>query len=164
LSWSWCDGCILENSFGLSTGETIVATMGLIQEHNDHITYEHILWRISLLSDDVSACDWMFDKSKSFKHGVSYFIVFIQWWSMCLYLISISSNDENQFIYISYPYQAMMMINIYISHIFIKQWWWSTCLFLLSISCNNDDDKCVYISYLYPAMMMINVSISHIHI
>ena len=112
---------------------------------------------------------------------------------MCLYLISISSNDDDQFIYISYLCQAMILINVSISHILIKQWWWwsmclylisinnlckinvsvshihlqqwwwSMCLYLISIS-SNDDDRYVYISYPYQAMMMINVSISHIHI
>jgi hypothetical protein len=97
---------------------------------------------------------------------------------MYLYLISISSNDDDQCVYISYPYQTMMMINVYLSHIFIKQWWWSMYLYLISIS-NNDDDHCIYISCLYQAMMIIDVSydsypyqammmtiasLSHIHI
>ena len=48
-----------------------MATMGLIQEDYP-LTYEHIIF----VSED---CNWMFDKSKSVKkHGVSYFIVFIQ--------------------------------------------------------------------------------------
>lgn len=41
------------------------------------------------------------------------------WWSMCLYLIFISSNDDDECVCISVPYQAMMMsmINVSICHV-----------------------------------------------
>ena len=120
----------------------------------------------------------MFDKSKSVKkHGVSYFIVFIQWWSMCLYLIStsnnnddnqclisISSNDNDQCVYISFPYPAMMMINLSTSHIYVKQCCWLMCLYLISLSSNDDDDQFVYIFYdikqrwLLLCLYLINIS------
>jgi hypothetical protein len=64
---------------------------------------------------------------------------------MYLNLISISSNDDAQCVYISFLYQAIM-INVSIS-----------------IS-SSDDDGCVCISNPYQAMMMtmINVSICHV--
>ena len=96
---SWCDGCILEESSGLPTGERIVATMGLhIQDHDprlnyiniDPFTYEDILRDNALLSD----YNWMFDKSESFEYTVNYLIVAHP-------------------IYISYLFQSMMMINVW---------------------------------------------------
>ena len=65
----------LEECSGLPTGETIVATMGLIQEHSprhnmDQFAYEHLLRNTEWLSD----CDWMFDKSESFEYSISYII------------------------------------------------------------------------------------------
>lgn len=59
-------------------------------------------------------------------------------------LIHISSYDDDQYVYISYQYQAMMMINVSISF--------------------NDDNQCVYTLYPHQAMMIINVSISHMMI
>jgi len=98
---------------------------------------------------------------------------------MCLYLISISSHDDDQCVniqylisissndfhcfYILHPYQEMTMINISISHIHIKQWWSSIYLYLISIS-SIDDDHCVNISYPYQAMITTTLSMSHIHI
>lgn len=99
---SWCDGCILEESSGLPTGERLVATMGLIQEHNttngfniDQFTYEHIL------SD--TSCWMLCNESKSVKYGVNdqcvYWwlmcLCFIQWWSICLLMIIFLSFISN---------------------------------------------------------------------
>ena len=82
---------------------------------------------------------------------------------MCLYLILISSHYDDQCIYISYPHQEIMIIDVSISHIHIKPWWWpmwqypishihikqwfSLFLYLTSIS-RNDDDQYIYISYI----------------
>jgi len=125
----------------------------MIQElnpgHNiDQFTYEHMLSDNEWLSD----CNWIYDKSKSesveqiFIVALSYIqyishIQIKQWrWSMCLNLISISSNDDYRCVYISYLNQAIMIISL--------------CLLVSSL----------YISYPYQAMMMINVSTVHLHI
>ena len=76
--------------------------MGLMQEHNprhniDQFTYEHILRDHAWLSD----CSWMYDKCKSVEYSVNYIIVLHP-------------------MYILYPYQAVMMINVSLSHIHIK--------------------------------------------
>ena len=112
---------------------------------------------MNILSDYI----WMFVKSKSFEYTVDYFIVVHPfytsylfqsmmmainisishinikqwWWSMCLYLIYISSNDDDLCVQILYHFHAMMMINVSISHIHNKQW--SMCLYLISISSND---------------------------
>ena len=69
------------------TGETIVATMGLIQEHNhpshniNQFIYEGILRDTAWISD----CNWMYNKSKSVENSVNYINV----------LHITSSNDDN---------------------------------------------------------------------
>ena len=106
------------DSSGLPTGERIVATMGLIQEHRhrirnlDHFNYDHF---VRNSTSWLSYCDWMHDTSKSLRYINVLLITF--------------SNDDDQCVCISYPYQAMMMINVSISHIYIKQWRWSICLY-----------------------------------
>ena len=102
----------LEECSGLPTGETIVATMGLIQEHIpshniDQFTHEDILRDTAWLSD----CNWIYQQRKRFALSVNCIIV----------LVTSSSNEgDHQYVYISYPYQVMMMINVSIIYIHIK--------------------------------------------
>ena len=104
----------------LPTGGRVVATMAIIQEHNpshniNQFTYENILSDTAWLSD----CNWIYNKCKSVEqmlYNIKYHCL-----TFNAYLIFISSSDDDQCVSISYPYQALMKINLSIYHIHIKQ-------------------------------------------
>jgi hypothetical protein len=71
---------------------------------------------------------------------------------LCAYIIiSISNYDDDQCVYIFYPYQAMMMINVSISYIYIMPWWWSMYLYFNCLS-EVEESKVVYNNW--PQMVL----------
>ena len=104
--------------------------MGLMQEHNpshniDQFTYEHILRDTAWLSD----CSWIYKKCKRVEYSVNYIIIFHP-------------------IYILYPYQTMMMINVSLSHNMMMINNVLNLISILSIMINvyksNENHQCFY--------------------
>ena len=69
---------------------------------------------------------------------------------MCLYLISISRNDDDQCFFISYPYQAMMVV--YIKYTY-------QAMMIINVPISHIHIKNVSISFLFQGMIIINVCI-----
>ena len=94
-----------------STEGKIVATMGLVQAHNpghniDEFTYEHILSDTTWLSN----CNWMFKQSKSIEQWISYIIVLHSMYISYPYQAMIINDDQS--LSISFRNQVMMIIDL----------------------------------------------------